>query len=112
VSATEFELEVREDPAHYASFNLSSAGKAEFGFAVVLHGWALANTSPAASTEIDLYDGTDTSGTVLFPVTLAANESSREWFGDRGVLFRNGLYLNVASGGVKGCVFYRRHRGQ
>ena len=106
----ELDLEVHEDPAHYAAFDLNATGKVIFGFAVRLLGWSMENQSSSTLAHADIYDGTDTSGTALFAINLAGNQSGRDWFGPGGILFKNGLYLNVTAQEVKGAVFYRRHR--
>lgn len=103
-----FELEVREDPAEYITFDLSGAGRALASFGLTVYGWSLRNVSTTTEAFLDIYDGTDASGIVIFPVNLAGNETSREWF-NRGVDFKNGLYVNVTAQEVKGSLFYRHH---
>ena len=107
----ELDLEVHEDPVHYVYLDLNATGRLVFSFAVVLHGWSLANPASGATAAANLYDGTDTTGQPIFPLSFADSESVGDWFGDRGILLKNGLYVNVTSGEVKGAIFYRRHRG-
>lgn len=104
------ELVEVEEPAHYVTFDLNATGKILFNFAVVVYGWSMRNVSATTEATLDVYDGTDTTGNVIFPVNLAGNETNREWF-NRGVRLESGLYVNVTAQEVKGSVFYRRHRG-
>lgn len=110
VSIGEFELEVRSDPVHYVTFDLNGAGTPLLAFSVVLYGWALRNVSGSTLATLDIYDNNSVAGIPVFPINLAANETSREWFGDRGLMFLNGLYVNVTAQEVKGSIFYRHHR--
>lgn len=72
---------------------------------VALMGWSIKNLSAAATAELDIYNSGAAQGEIVFPVTLAANESSREWFGPNGVLFDSGLSINVAAGNIDGTLF-------
>lgn len=108
MSLAEVEVEVTEEPAHWQNFDLNATGKMMFNFSVVLFGWSIRNISTTTEALLDIYDGTDTSGVVVFPVNLAGNETNRE-FWNRGVLMRNGVYVNVTAQEVKGSLFYRRH---
>ena len=110
MSYQELDLEVHSDPACYVTFDLSAAGKAIFAFSAVVFGWSMRNVSTTTEATLDIYDGTDTTGISLFGINLAGNQTGRDWFGDRGILFRNGLYINVTAQEVKGAVFYRPHR--
>jgi hypothetical protein len=51
-----------------------------------------------------LRDGTTTSGAIVLPVRLAASGSTYAWFND-GILFRNGLFLDMLSGSINGALF-------
>lgn len=110
MSISEFELEVRSDPAHWVNFDLNGVGKMLLGFSVVLLGWGIRNLSSSTLATLDIYDGADTSGVVVFPITLQSNESSREWFYPGGVLFKNAVYVNVTAQEVKGSLLYRHIR--
>lgn len=105
----ELDLEVREEPAHPVYLDLNGAGTAIFTFALIVYGWSLRNVSSGTAAALDVYDGTDTTGKIVFPINLAGNETNREWF-NRGVLLKNGLYVNVTSQEVRGSIFYRKHR--
>ena len=64
----------------------------------------ITETTGAATAKYTLYDGTGVSGTLLVPVTLAANESSRDYFGKHGIPFLTGVYIEVVSGSVQGAL--------
>lgn len=110
MSIQEFELEVREDPAHWVNFDLNGVGSKLLGFSVRLVGWSIRNMSSTTLATLDIYDGADTSGAVVFPITLQSNESSREWFYPGGVLMKNAVYVNVTAQEVKGSLLYRHVR--
>jgi len=111
VSQVELDLDVIDEPADHIEFDLNGTGKAITNFAIILYGWSMYNVSTTTLATVNVYDGTDTSGSIVFPINLAANQSGRDWFGPGGIWFRNGLYLNVTAQEIKGSVFYRRHHG-
>jgi hypothetical protein len=110
VSVTDFSLEVKEDPAHYVTFDVSATTKLLLGFSVVVFGWALKNPSGSVAAAIDVYDTPDGTGVPVFPVTLASSESVGDWFGPNGVWMKNAVFVNVTAGEVKGAIFYRHVR--
>jgi hypothetical protein len=67
-------------------------------------GLSLAETSGVSSAKVRLRDGIDDTGTVIDVVTLAPNESVRDWYGPQGKRFGVGLRLEVVSGSVEGVV--------
>lgn len=101
----ELDIDVRLRPARplYVSQDFIEGNYSRARLAVV--GWSIKNLSTSATAELDMYDAGSASGEIIFPITLAANESSREWFGPDGVLFESGLSLNVAIGAVDGAIF-------
>lgn len=103
----EIELEVTEDPAHHYQFDLNGAGLAVITFSVRFLGWSIKNASSTTLASLDIYDGTDTTGKPVFPINLAANETSRENFTGRGIWFKNAVYINVTAQHVTGSIFYR-----
>ena len=61
-------------------------------------------TTGSAKAAYEILDGTNSSARVLLEVTLAAGESTRDFFGERGLKAFEGLYFNLVSGSVKGMV--------
>lgn len=55
-------------------------------------------TSTITGGAVTVYDGTSTSGTILYSKTLAAGEIAH--WGSHGIAAKNGLFLVVAAGTV------------
>lgn len=73
----------------------------------VVAGHAFRETSGTNTALVQLFDGDDGTGAELLSVSLAANESARDWYGARGPSFDAGVYVKV-TGAVTGAVFLRR----
>jgi hypothetical protein len=99
-------------PADYLQFDQTVSAAGPISFPVKVMGWAIRNPSSTALAEVDFFDGTDASGTVVIPVTLDWNESSRETWCPNGIRFKNGLFINVTAGEVRGSVFWLPLRGR
>jgi hypothetical protein len=85
------------------------------GGLVILYGYAIKESTGNTGAEVDLYDGTDaTSGTFL-PLPLEPGQAVIDWFGPKGIWFRNGLFPSVPTGAVSGALFVtvpiQRHYG-
>lgn len=81
------------------------------GDIAVLIGYALAETTGAASAAIRLRDGNLATGEVIARVDLLANESVRDFWTPHGVRVATGhLFLEVVSGSVEGVVFWKPQR--
>lgn len=65
-----------------------------------------AATAAAATFRI-MHGATVAGGTVLVPVELAANESTRDWFGPEGIACASGLSIDVIAGTVDVELFYK-----
>jgi hypothetical protein len=104
-------VDVVEEPwARHVFWSLAGAGQARLAFAVILLGWSATETTGSATASVNIYDGTDSSGVILLPIRLASGESAEAWYGPGGIRFRNGVYINVASGAAQGALFYRHYR--
>ena len=108
MTATEFEIEVTEDPAKHIDFDVNATSKVLVNYSVRFFGYALRNMSTSAEARLDLYDGADTTGPSVFPINLGGDETTRDWFGPNGILFKNGVTINVTVGEVKGAIFTRK----
>lgn len=62
--------------------------------------------------EYHLYDGVTTNGVMFMPVTLVANESFRDYFGEEGIPFERGLLVFNSSGQVQGSFVLDIEDGQ
>lgn len=71
-----------------------------------LVGFACKETSGSAGAGFTYYHGTSTGGVILCRVTLASNESCREFFG-KGLDISGGLYLGVDSGAISVSPYVR-----
>lgn len=73
-------------------------------------GWALSETTASVGASAAFYDNaTAATGTALSGplITLASNESIRDFFGEIGLLCATGgVYLSVISGSVSGAVYW------
>lgn len=105
----EVEVEVGR-PAQRFVFASTGSNKTLVAFGTSMLGWSLTNTSSSVAATINVLDGADTTGELVFPITLAANESIRDWFGPNGIWFNVGITVQVTSGNVSGTVFYRHRR--
>ena len=110
MAAVEYRLDVEEPWSRHVAWTLSGAGLARIQFGAILMGWSATETTGAATAAVNLYDGADTSGVILLPIRLASGESAESWYGPGGIRFRNGVYINVASGAAQGALFYRHYR--
>ena len=104
------ELEVTEHHVRYRYFDLSTTSLLLLGFSVDIYGWSLKNVSTSTAADIDLYDGTDTSGVPALPIQIPSSSTDTKWFGPNGVRFHNAVFANVTTGEVKGSIFYRHVR--
>lgn len=57
----------------------------------------------SAASVVNIYDGTSSSGVLVFNLEIPQNETSL-FFAD-GIPFNSGVYVDVVSGSVKGSVF-------
>lgn len=69
------------------------------------YGFAVKETTGATTAEVDFYDGQGSNGILIAGVTLAANESAREWWNRPGVTATNGVAVVWVSGSVSGSIF-------
>ena len=109
-AVTAVELAVFLDPARHVSWTLSSAGKLVCGFSARVMGWTMVETTGSAAATVNVYDGADTSGEIALPIKIGQGGSSTDWFGPNGILFKNAVYVNVASGAAQGTIFYNHVR--
>lgn len=73
---------------------------------VTLMGFAFRESGVvAAAASFIIRDGTTAAGEMVIPVNLLADESVREWFGDEGISFDSGIFLDMELGSVEGSLF-------
>ncbi len=71
---------------------------------VYYRGFAIRETTGAATATIEIYDGTAISAILLDEITLLPNESAREVY-DGPKRASTGIYFRVVAGSVAGSVF-------
>lgn len=68
------------------------------------HGFTLRETAGAVA-RVDVYDHPSAaSGTLLDSISLAANESAREWYTPGGLEAQKGIFVDIVSGSVVGSI--------
>ena len=90
---------------------LSGSGQFFVTGQIRLRGWGFNNTSTSANAEVDVYDGEGSGGVLVAKVTLAANESTREWFSGDGISMEHGVAVVWVSGGVSGSIWIQYEYG-
>lgn len=67
----------------------------------VLFGFSLTETTGLNAAEVQIINGADARGAVIYDVTLAAGQSTREHLAPFGVAFDSGVVFNCVSGSVR-----------
>ena len=71
-------------------------------------GWALAETTNAATASLRLHDGNNANGEVLVRINLAINESTRDIMPIHGIrVFTGRVFVEILSGSVEGVIYWR-----
>jgi hypothetical protein len=73
---------------------------------VTLRGFSCDETTGAATAKFVIRDGVDATGAARVFVTLGANESDRDWFGEGGIRMDNGIYIDRTQGTTELVVQY------
>lgn len=73
----------------------------------VLFGWAWEETTAAAVAQLELIDGDSNNGDRIVPITLLANESTRDVWGSPGIWCDRGVFVRVVAGSIRGTIFYK-----
>lgn len=83
VNLTGSDQQIRPGPAIYAGFTIRETA--------------------ASTAVVVIYDSTSASGLILEEISLAANESAREFY-PGGIWASTGIFVDVVSGAVTGSV--------
>jgi hypothetical protein len=71
-----------------------------------LVGWSVTeDAATAAAAQVRLTHGTATTDPELFDITLAADQSTREFFGPDGIAVPNGVFVDRVAGTTKLTLF-------
>lgn len=103
LSAQASNLGVRDRGAEPRALSATPGGTLLTGVPNRLMGWLLQETTGTNTATLTLYDGDSVSSAVLTVITLAPNESIRDWFGSNGIALSAGLFA-VTAGAVSGSV--------
>lgn len=68
-------------------------------------GWAFRETTGTAGAVLEIIDGIDANGNLIAPITLLANESTRDLQGIVPLGVEMGIFVHVVSGSVKGALW-------
>lgn len=74
--------------------------------------WSFRETTTAAVARLRLHDGSDANADLIVPISLSADQSTRDWLGPQGIPCRAGVYLEMITGTVEGCIVVAvKHEG-
>jgi len=96
-------------PAQTVPFATTTTDLDLFTGAAILHGWGWQEPTNTTAAKFELTDGPG--GPVILPVTLAINQSVRDWLAGAGIYARTGLSINMISGSLSGAVWIRPVQG-
>lgn len=86
-------------------FAAGAAGTQLINGLVLLTGWAVEEPGGLVEGRLLLRDGLTSAGNVRVPIRLAAGESRSDDAPMQGVVFQRGIFLDVTTGSVTGCLF-------
>lgn len=89
-------------------FTLNAAGEPITQRFAELMGYSMIESTGAAAATVNIYNGADASGQLVATIALASGASTTKHFGDLGVECDTGLYVDVATGSVKGSIWFRQ----
>lgn len=84
--------------------NAASTQQLATGFGCLMQ-LIMEETTGSAGARFELWDGTSTGGEYIGPWTLSSSQSFDNAYPPHGLIYRNGLYLNVTSGSVAGVAY-------
>jgi len=77
----------------------------------LLVGWCIRENTGAAAATCNLYDGGDSTDTLLAALALPAGAMSAVSFAPSGIDVLSGLFFSTVSGQVRGVVYYQMDTG-
>ena len=91
-------------PVPATPFDIPAASAQLAAGRMLVMGVIIGESSGVATAKVRIRDGVTVAGTRVLPFTLAANESVRDWFGDYGIVYEQGLFVEVVAGAVEGSI--------
>lgn len=73
----------------------------------LLFGWSFEESTGGAVAQLELIDGSSDNGNRIVPITLLANQSTRDIWGYPGIWCDSGVFCSVLAGSVSGTIFYK-----
>jgi hypothetical protein len=92
-------------PAQPIGIPTTTADVTIIGGALLLRGWAWIETTGTAAATFDLVDGLDENGQLVVPFSLTAGQSTRDPLIGSGIEIKNGLFLEMLTGSIRGSVW-------
>ena len=71
----------------------------------LIAGFNLHETTGASTAYVKIHDGSDANAPVMLFISLAAGESSRDWYFPGGLKFKYGVYVEIVSGSIEGVMY-------
>lgn len=71
-----------------------------------LFGWSFEETTASAGATCSLIDGTTSGGQTIVPISLIANQSTRDIWGKPGIEVGNGVLLHMFAGSVRATIYF------
>lgn len=93
--------------AQRINFLTGTASLAMISSQGLLFGWSWEETTGLAVAQLELIDGDSNNGDRIVPITLLANESTRDIWGWPGIWCDRGLFCRVVAGSIRGTVYYK-----
>lgn len=69
------------------------------------HGAGLRETTGTANALVIFHNGESASDPASLPFAFSPGQTIRDWFGESGIWFDDGVFIEVVSGSITGCVF-------
>lgn len=93
--------------AHLVAFPAAAADYVGYQRAARIVGWSLRETATAVATVRLLAGQSAADGVLIDSITLAADAAHRSFFGDRGILCPNGVFVDRVAGTVEVSLWIR-----
>lgn len=90
-------------------FPFFASGSSEtivFEGAGVLRGWAFQENTGSAGVDLVIYDGPSGANQQIAPISLIANESTRDYPPGNGIVVRTALVVGLVDGEVAGSLWF------
>lgn len=97
--------EIQVDANAAIAADVDAAVAAATGLRLI--GWAARETAGAAAGAKIVHGATGAGGTLVVPISLAANTSATGWYGPEGIAMASGISIDHIAGTLDVALFYR-----